>query len=197
MRIMDPAKADHILEVAAQLFAKRHYHEVRMEDVALKAGVAKGTIYRYFEDKEDLYLGLILAGGERLFAEVESALAAVDDPEEKIAIYVERTIQFFREYPYFFDLVQRIEASTTTSRLEALWAARKKFFDLVASLTVELNATGRFVVTDPLLAALALTGMTRQVLRFYPAPWPGDLGSMIVHQFLDGLRAANNAIGAP
>src|SRR5687767_3152762 len=55
MRTMDPTRGDHILEVAAQLFAKRHYHEVRMEDIALKAGVAKGTIYRYFEDKEDLY----------------------------------------------------------------------------------------------------------------------------------------------
>ena len=45
MRTRSPARGQHILETAARLFAARHYHEVRMEDVAAAAGVAKGTIY--------------------------------------------------------------------------------------------------------------------------------------------------------
>ena len=52
MRERDPRRGQQILEAAAQLFATHRYHEVRMEDVAAEAGVAKGTIYRYFKDKE-------------------------------------------------------------------------------------------------------------------------------------------------
>src|SRR5687767_14760762 len=74
MRTCDPARGQQILDCAARLFDKRHYHEVRMEDVAAHAGVAKGTLYRYFQDKEDLYLALLLSALERLRSEMASAL---------------------------------------------------------------------------------------------------------------------------
>src|SRR5262249_23782323 len=191
MRTTDPTRGQQILEVAAQLFAKRHYHEVRMEDIAVQAGVAKGTIYRYYQDKEDLYLALILAASDRLFEEVKAALAAIAEPETKILVFIRRSIQFFEQYPYFLDLVQRIEVSSTIApeKLDALKGARQRFFDLVSSIIVELNATGRFFARNPDMAALALTGMNRQVLRFFPRPWPEHLAEDLVHQFLHGMRA--------
>lgn len=198
MRIPDPTRGDHILEMAAQLFAQRHYHEVRMEDIALQAGVAKGTIYRYFHDKEDLYLALILAASDRLFEEVQAALAVVCQPEEKLLIFVRRSIQFFRSYPYFLDLVQRVEVSSSIAadKLAALRASRQRFFDLVSAILVELNATGRYFAANPDLAALALTGMNRQILRFYPPPWPAHLAEYIVHQFLHGVAGDGSAPGS-
>ncbi|MSQ93318.1 MAG: TetR/AcrR family transcriptional regulator [Gemmataceae bacterium] len=54
MRACDPKRGLQILDAAAQLFAKRRYHEVRMDDIAESAGVAKGTLYKYYHDKEDL-----------------------------------------------------------------------------------------------------------------------------------------------
>jgi AcrR family transcriptional regulator len=188
MRTIDPSRGQHILEVAARLFARRHYHEVRMEDIAQQAEVAKGTLYRYFQDKEDLYLALILTGSQRLFEEVQAAIAAVDDPEEQVLIYVERSIQFFQRFPYFLDLVQRLEVSTAPEKLASLQACRQRFFQLAASIIVKLNGTGRFQGHDPNLAALALTGMTRQILRFHPQPWPDHLAEIIVRQFLHGLH---------
>jgi AcrR family transcriptional regulator len=51
--------ADRILDAAARLFASHRFHEAKMDDVAALAEVGKGTLYRYFQDKEALYLALL------------------------------------------------------------------------------------------------------------------------------------------
>ncbi|MGH3055413.1 MAG: helix-turn-helix domain-containing protein, partial [Gaiellaceae bacterium] len=45
-----------ILHAAAVIFTQHDYHEVLMEDVAQTCGVGKGTLYRYFPSKHELYL---------------------------------------------------------------------------------------------------------------------------------------------
>ena len=74
MRTCDPKRGLQILDAAAQLFAKSHYHEVHMDDIASQAGVAKGTVYRYFRDKEDLYLALTIHGIHRVEYQVDEDL---------------------------------------------------------------------------------------------------------------------------
>src|SRR5262249_56020074 len=67
-------KETAILQGAAELFAEKEFHQVLMEEVALRAHVGKGTLYRYFPTKEDLYLTTILAGWDRLREELETVL---------------------------------------------------------------------------------------------------------------------------
>ncbi|WP_333655728.1 TetR/AcrR family transcriptional regulator, partial [Dissulfurispira sp.] len=55
-------KRDSILGVATELFSKRPYHMVVMDDIARKARVAKGTLYYHFRSKEDLYVALLQDG---------------------------------------------------------------------------------------------------------------------------------------
>src|SRR5437868_5750323 len=109
MRVVDPNRSQQILDTAARLFDKRRYHEVRMEDVATQAGVAKGTLYRYFQDKEDLFIALLISATETFCREVEAAFEGVPCPEEKVRIFLRRSVQFFDDYPYFLDLMQRLE----------------------------------------------------------------------------------------
>ena len=45
-----------ILEAASRVFAARDFHDVLTEEIAALAGIGKGTIYRYFETKDELYL---------------------------------------------------------------------------------------------------------------------------------------------
>src|SRR3989304_5899384 len=48
-----------LLDPASRIFATRVYHLVTMEEVAHAARVGKGTLYRYFPSKEDLYLAIV------------------------------------------------------------------------------------------------------------------------------------------
>ena len=51
-----PAKREKLLREAAKLFARRGYNQTDMAELASRAGVAKGSLYNYFESKEELYL---------------------------------------------------------------------------------------------------------------------------------------------
>src|SRR5258705_11889986 len=47
-------RPNELLEAALRIFAERGYSKTRLEDIAAAVGVTKGTIYHYFETKEDL-----------------------------------------------------------------------------------------------------------------------------------------------
>ena len=51
-------KKDLIIEAAAQIFAQKGYARASVADIALKAGIGKGTIYEYFKSKEDLFFAV-------------------------------------------------------------------------------------------------------------------------------------------
>lgn len=54
-----PDRAGTILNAALAVFAEKGFAAARVEDVAARAGIAKGTVYLYFESKEALFKGLV------------------------------------------------------------------------------------------------------------------------------------------
>jgi TetR/AcrR family transcriptional regulator len=57
-------KRKKILDLAIEEFAERDYQNASISNIVARAGIAKGSIYQYFEDKRDLYLYLIQLAGE-------------------------------------------------------------------------------------------------------------------------------------
>jgi AcrR family transcriptional regulator len=84
-------KRETILAAALEEFASRGFAETRLDDVAKRAGVAKGTIYLYFSDKENLFQELIRAVLAPLIATIE-ALGDVDMPMPLVG---ERIVDMF------------------------------------------------------------------------------------------------------
>src|SRR5580704_12111901 len=80
-----------ILAAALQEFSARGFAAARLDDVADAAGIAKGTIYLYFRDKETLFQDLILSEMGPVVATLETALA-VDLPVRAVA---ERAVELF------------------------------------------------------------------------------------------------------
>jgi TetR/AcrR family fatty acid metabolism transcriptional regulator len=80
-------KRRRILDAAIQVFARKGYFAARVSDIARKAGVADGTIYLYFRNKEDVLVRLF---DEVMAEHVEEARAAVralpSVPERLLAI---------------------------------------------------------------------------------------------------------------
>jgi AcrR family transcriptional regulator len=69
------ARRDAILEAALDEFSAKGFASARLEDVAKRAGIAKGTIYLYFTDKESLFQELIRAKMVPVVGSLELALA--------------------------------------------------------------------------------------------------------------------------
>jgi AcrR family transcriptional regulator len=80
-----------ILAAALTEFSARGFAAARLDDVAVAAGIAKGTIYLYFRDKEALFQELIRSEMSPVVATLETALA-VDLPVRAVA---ERAVELF------------------------------------------------------------------------------------------------------
>src|SRR5471032_1831176 len=84
-------RRDAILAAALEEFSARGFEATRLDDVAKRADVAKGTIYLYFRDKEALFQELIRAMLTPLVGTIE-ALGAADVP---INVLAERLVDVF------------------------------------------------------------------------------------------------------
>jgi AcrR family transcriptional regulator len=85
------SRRDVILRAALEEFSAHGFEAARLDDVARRAGVAKGTIYLYFRDKEALFLELVRAE----MAPVVGALEQVAHVEAPIRMIAEQFIELF------------------------------------------------------------------------------------------------------
>src|SRR5947207_12260832 len=78
MQVPNAQKRKAITDTAARMFATLPFHKVRLDDIAAEAGVGKGTLYIYFDNKEDLYFSLISDGFARLVDRLKQDRPAAD-----------------------------------------------------------------------------------------------------------------------
>ncbi|MDQ6660494.1 MAG: TetR/AcrR family transcriptional regulator [Chloroflexota bacterium] len=72
-------RAERILDAAAELITRWGYHKTTIDDIAKKAGVAKGTIYLHWKTREDLFQALMDREEVLLTADIKQRMAG--DPE--------------------------------------------------------------------------------------------------------------------
>ncbi|MDQ4061868.1 MAG: TetR/AcrR family transcriptional regulator [Pseudomonadota bacterium] len=76
------ARLQAILDAALDVFSEKGYAATRLEDVAARAGVAKGTIYLYVPSKQALFEALIRSAIALPIEALEQRIAALDVPAE-------------------------------------------------------------------------------------------------------------------
>ncbi len=77
----DPAKREQILDGAKRIFMRDGFDAASMNAITREAGVSKGTIYVYFQNKEDLFGALIEEERNRIVRSVQHALDEHEDAE--------------------------------------------------------------------------------------------------------------------
>jgi AcrR family transcriptional regulator len=81
-----------IVEAGMAEFARNGFARTRLEDVARRAGVAKGTLYLYFPDKEALFLAAVRSRMGATFAQAEAAFDAFQGPTIELMRAIVRMI---------------------------------------------------------------------------------------------------------
>lgn len=94
-----------ILDAATTVFAENGFAEADVQEIADKTGVGKGTIYRYFPSKEELFLAAVDHGMRNLKTAVDAAAATAKQPLELIAEGVRAYLTFFDEHPEIVELL--------------------------------------------------------------------------------------------
>lgn len=186
MRTKTVEKKDKILAAAAQLFGTQRFHQVRMDDIAEIAAVGKGTLYSYFQDKEELYLAVLARSSDQFIERISEAIAAVDGLRAQLEILAATLIAFFDEQPHLLDLIQRSEVESTTGTDFPWYEARLELMRVGTELFAQAKARGEHSIRSPDLAMLLFFGGLRSVIRLGVRPRPRNLARQYVDLFLLG-----------
>jgi len=182
-------QVEKILEAAARLFGTHRFHEVRMEDVADAADVGKGTLYRYFRDKEELFTGLLEHALKQFQERIREEVAKASGARDRLEALVGAIITYFDEHPHLMELIQRGELSHIGDKPFVWNYARVGMLKQTTDLFEEGRVRGEFAVGDPELTAMLLLGGIRTVIRIGVKPRPADLPRRIVQNVLCGAAA--------
>lgn len=80
----DPEKYQRILESAIDVIAERGFFNARVSDIAARAGVADGTIYLYFKNKEQILMAAISTAFSTFMQRARAEIKKSDDPRQQL-----------------------------------------------------------------------------------------------------------------
>ena len=193
-----PGLRERILRAAAPIFARRDYHEVQMDDVVQACGVGKGTLYRYFPSKQQLYLAVMFEGIERLREQLKAAVATDEPPARKIRHLVHRTLTYVWDRRFFFALIHGNEYRGGGEA--RAWLRHREALSRLVQQTLEsAMAAGHVRRMDPRIATEMLFGMMRGVNRYRAeGDRVEDLVTAVMNVFMRGVGtpAGRRVVGA-
>ncbi|KPL00054.1 MAG: hypothetical protein AMJ90_08900 [candidate division Zixibacteria bacterium SM23_73_2] len=154
-----------ILTASMKMFSKYGYQNTDVEKIAELADLGKGTVYRYFESKQNLFLSTLEWGLNSLKDEIFSAIEGVDDYLERIKIALSTHLCFFEKHRDFYRLL--IQERAWTEVKSAGWNCREKnlfYIEHLEKIITEGMKKGYFKKIDPRSCAYALWGLTNSLL---------------------------------
>jgi AcrR family transcriptional regulator len=104
-------RRERIVRAAIELLGEREYETVQMRDVAERAGVALGTLYRYFSSKEHPYAAARRAGSAANRPRPAAAGRDDDTDEQRLRAMMRRAVRAFERWPQMFRAQMVIELS--------------------------------------------------------------------------------------
>lgn len=164
-RVKTISKKEEILEAASRVFAEKEFHEGLIDDVAALAGVGKGTVYRYFRTKEELYFETLLQAFDDLSATLADAVAEETSPMRRLEKIVRESLRFSWERRHLLGLLQGDERRFAMREAE-LRLRREGMMALVQKVILDGIERREFRSVDARIAAELLRGMIRAANYF-------------------------------
>lgn len=183
----DPGKRTQILRAATDVFSAREFHTVPVEDVAVAAGVGKGTLYLYFPTKEQLFYATILEALDVLIVELGAAVRGRSG-EEGLRAFVTCLLDFFWRRRHLAVLMHRYEHKQREPEGGEWRARRAQMVTLARGILQPEIRSGRLAPSDAGLATEMLLALIRAaVLNHQDRDRPERVADLVVSIFLRGI----------
>lgn len=165
----DADKRAIIMRAAEELFATRRFHEITTDDIAQLAHVGKGTIYRHFADKDDLFLQTVMNGFDDLCEAISASIAGQSGCRQQLLEACRQVSDFFVRRHQVLRMMHSAESCAMGghgSLGEKYQVNRRKVVDTLAEIIARGVSQG-LVRTDitPAVLASFLLGMLRTRAR--------------------------------
>jgi AcrR family transcriptional regulator len=185
---------DRIIDAAEQVFVKRGLAGTRMSDVAAEAGLATGTLYNYFANRDALLSSLL----ERRFDQLVAGVRAADDGaqgaplRERLVGVVRASFQHFEAHRALFTVVSG--GGITGKHMRRCMDAQREYQAAFAGPLEQAAAAGRIRADVPIsVQAEFLTGAVHGVVRGWARQEGAlnlvDQAQAVVDLFLRGAQS--------
>jgi AcrR family transcriptional regulator len=189
-------RRDEILTAAKKIFAHKGFRATTIGDIAKEAGLAYGSVYWYFDSKDDLFHELIAAEEYALRTHVAVALAKSGTrfgfAEAPFRASLRATFEFFDANPATAKLLFR-DAYALDSRFDRqLGGIYQRFIDDIETLITAAQDRGDVMAAPPGLVAYTLTAlighMARRRLTTDDGISAAEAADFVVSLVIKGLR---------
>ncbi len=185
-----------IQDAVARIVAKRGSHGLTMEQVAVEAGVAKGSLYLHFKSKQALLESVKESSLEPLLQEAEAILDSAMTPQEKIEQVIARRFSYFDQHRELFRflLEDRQVAQLHSERMKN--SRYRYLLEKMAGVVEAGIGSGEFRAMDARKVAAMLLEASIAVIgqRLWdeaPGPWEED-ARILIDVFLRGIAAGQS-----
>ncbi|UQX11143.1 TetR/AcrR family transcriptional regulator [Candidatus Mycobacterium methanotrophicum] len=188
------ARRDEIMAAAKKVFADKGFHATKIADIAKESGLAYGSIYWYFNSKDELFHALMAVEEQALRAHVTAAVGAgpQSDGEASFRTAVQATLEFFEADKACVKLLFR-DAYALGDRFERhLGGIYERFIDDIETFIVIGQERGEVVAGPPRMVAYTLAALIGQLAHRRLSTDDGvtasQVADFVVSLVLHGLR---------
>jgi AcrR family transcriptional regulator len=187
-----------ILEAAERVFGKRGFAAAKMTEIAKEAGLAAGTLYNYFESKEEIFQALIEHQSIDLFERLKAVGEQRAEFREGLIALVRAAFEHIEEHHTTFRLFSELGAQTEWELKRVAGAsAEERYFEFVAIFHraikegVKQRALREDISTQDLVAFLtgSMNGIVHAWLGSGGKGKPSEKAETIVDFFIRGAGA--------
>jgi len=162
-----------LLDAAEEVFGRKGFHETTLKEVAELAEFSVGSVYSFFENKDDLFRQIFLRRGEEWMAGAEAVFGSEADPGAQLHDLVEFEIGFFRRYPHFGRLYLRYSSATLPLDVREIDPTVGARYDEAMRLQADLfrrgQKAGQLCAGDPEVLSRLLSGIISSYQALDPA----------------------------
>lgn len=153
-------KRELILEAAVEVFALKGSTTATIADVAKKARVALGTVYLYFQSKDDLLQHCM---SDVISKEIDCILKktdAIKDPMDRLYAFFVHHVALVKDKPFIARFITvEVRQSESFARRNPGYNPLQRYIDHVVETATKAIATGRINPIDPHAFAIMLVGI--------------------------------------
>ena len=179
-----------ILEAAKEVFFRDGFMNANLDETAELAGVAKGTLYRYFDNKAQIYLAVLSRNARRFEKKLQDALDPQATPIDALVQVSRFYFQHYVENPDYFQIFWAIENQAVIGELppevvEEVVRLWEESLGILAGIIERGIAQGVFAPCDAWEVASILWTLANAIIRTERSPAHRGLRRRALDTFFD------------
>jgi len=158
---------DEILEVTAQLFKKKGFTGTSMQDIAKEVGILKGSIYYYFNSKNDIFREVLNNGINPVLKNAELIVAEELSPREKLRKLINHHMGYIMDHNLSLIIYFQEREKLPATQMEKYLEKRDRYENFFREILKEGIEKGDFPDVNVTLTVFAMLGMCNWIIQWY------------------------------